>query len=146
MYCYIIWCTLGWSLSEIHTSKKCGCPWGSMYQLSTVLGSLVSLLAGTIDFLYKKALHTSYIVSETLSRAPDAIGREFQSHLLFRGSLLHAPFRFIYHGNLPQYVWRRSCLRPIICAAIMSQRYVCARRSDVGSRYFWLAGGQVIGW
>ena len=43
-----------------------------MYQLSTVLGSLVSLLAGTIDFLYKKALHTSYIVSETLLRAPDS--------------------------------------------------------------------------
>ena len=29
-----------------------------MYQLSTVLGSLVSLLAGTIEFLYKEALHT----------------------------------------------------------------------------------------
>ena len=43
-----------------------------MYQVSTVLGSLVSLLAGTIDFSYKKALHTSYIVSETLSRAPDS--------------------------------------------------------------------------
>ena len=37
-----------------------------MYQLSTVLGSLVSLLAGTIEFLYKEALHTSYIVAMRL--------------------------------------------------------------------------------
>ena len=43
-----------------------------MYQLSTVLGSLVSLLAGTIDFLYKEASHTSHRVSESLSRAPDS--------------------------------------------------------------------------
>ena len=36
------------------------------------LGFIVSLLAGTIDFLYKEALHTSYSVSETLSRAQDS--------------------------------------------------------------------------
>ena len=32
------------------------------------LGFIVSLLAGTIDFLYKEALHASHIVSEPLSR------------------------------------------------------------------------------
>ena len=36
------------------------------------LDFLVSILAGTIEILYKKALHTSCIVSETLSRAPDS--------------------------------------------------------------------------
>ena len=34
------------------------------------LGSLISLLVGTIEYLYKEALHTSNIVSETPSRAP----------------------------------------------------------------------------
>ena len=43
-----------------------------MYQLSTVLGSLVSSLAGTIEFLYKEASHTSYIVSACRPRAPDS--------------------------------------------------------------------------
>ena len=36
------------------------------------IDSLVSLLAGTIEVLYKEASHTSHTVSETLSRAPDS--------------------------------------------------------------------------
>ena len=36
------------------------------------LGFIVSLLAGTIEFLYKEASHTSCILSESLSTAPDS--------------------------------------------------------------------------
>ena len=36
------------------------------------LGFIVSLLAGTIEFLYKEASHTSYIVFECRPRASDS--------------------------------------------------------------------------
>ena len=48
------------------------------------LGFIVSLLAGTIDFLYKEALHASHIVSEPLSRhrtAPALLRTKSQSRL-----------------------------------------------------------------